>query len=190
MASTDLATDLAKNYVGRMRPFFYEKCEFGAEDATCQLPLAQLDLLRQSFPSGHASLGTCAMLFTTLYLLGKIGHPGLPGRLVVALPWDLQPLRLAPAALLLATLPMWLSGWITCSRVHDNWHHPADVVAGVGLGGATTMLWYSLGYPPVFGPESHVPLVSPVREVKRCAASALGTEGSKVVQLDTNGLAL
>ena len=78
MATTDLATDLAKNYVGRMRPFFYEKCDFNEESASCQLPLAQLDLLRQSFPSGHASLGTCAMLFTTLYLLGKIGHPACP----------------------------------------------------------------------------------------------------------------
>jgi len=190
MATADLATDLAKNYVGRMRPFFYEKCKFDAEDATCQLPPTQLDLLRQSFPSGHASLGTCAMLFTTLYLLGKIGHPGLPGRLVVPLPWGLPPLRLAPAASLLATLPMWLSGWIVCSRVHDNWHHPADVVAGAGLGGATTILWYSLGYPPVFGQESHVPLVSPVREAKRYAAAALGTEDSKVANLDTSGRAL
>jgi len=190
MATTDLATDLAKNYVGRMRPFFYEKCDFNEESASCQLPLAQLDLLRQSFPSGHASLGTCAMLFTTLYLLGKIGHPGLSGRLVVPLPWGLSPLRLAPAAALLATLPTWLSGWIICSRVHDNWHHPADVVAGAGLGGTTVMLWYSLGYPPVFGPESHVPFVSPVREVRGNAAVGLDIEISKVAHRGTDGHAL
>lgn len=167
MATTDLATDLAKNYVGRLRPFFYEKCEFDTEDATCRLPHAQQDLLRQSFPSGHASLGTCAMLFTTLYLLGKVGSPASLGKLVVPLPWGLQPLRLAPAAALVATLPMWLSGWMMCSRVHDNWHHPADVATGAVLGGVIAMLWYSLGYPPIFGPDSHLPLVSPVREEKK-----------------------
>jgi membrane-associated phospholipid phosphatase len=166
MATTDLATDLTKNYVGRLRPFFFEKCDFDEEDATCRLPQAQQDLLRQSFPSGHASLGTCAMLFTTLYLLGKVGSPASPGKLVLQLPWGLQPLRLAPAAALMATLPLWLSSWIMCSRVHDNWHHPADVATGAVLGGVVATLWYALGYPPVFGPDSHVPLVSPARETE------------------------
>ena len=183
MATTDLATDLAKNYVGRMRPFFFQKCEFDTEDSTCRLPQDQQNLLRQSFPSGHASLGTCAMLFTTLYLLGKVGNPTSPGRLVVPLPFGLQPLRMAPAGALVATLPMWLEGWIACSRVHDNWHHASDVIAGAVLGGSIAIFWHSMSYPPVFSKDSHVPLVSPAREpaidTGKSIANTTGRKGEK-----------
>ena len=47
---------------------------------------------------------------------------------------------------LLCLLPMMVSFFVAASRVHDNYHHPADVVAGslIGFGCAKVIhgIWF------------------------------------------------
>jgi hypothetical protein len=150
---------MIKHYVGRLRPIFFAKCEFSfTEDCTG----SQYHYLRESFPSGHSSNAMCAMLFVTLYLLGKVGPASSPiyTRL---LPQPFGSIRFGPFLKWLATVPVWLAVAVAASRVHDNWHHPSDVIAGCVLGAGVAAFWYSVGYPGVSCADSHVPVVSPCR---------------------------
>ncbi len=40
--------------------------------------------------------------------------------------------------------PLFLSTFVAASRVHDNWHHPADVVAGALIGATCALVAYHL----------------------------------------------
>jgi len=169
LAVTNLTTSLLKNYVGRLRPFFYQRCGWDPEAGACGGPgasvsPAMLFTLRQSFPSGHASLGSCAMVFVSLYLLGKarLGGGGSGG----GVRWGLSlgrwgVLRCGPVAGCAAMLPLCLEVWVMASRLRENFHHPADVVGGFVLGATTALFWYRLGYPCVWAERSHEPLLSP-----------------------------
>ena len=78
---------------------------------------------RKSFPSGHSSHSAC---FATLLTLHLLRHASL----AVA---DRHAKRVRLLQLL-ALVPPIIALFIAASRVHDNRHHPADVVAGLGLG--------------------------------------------------------
>ena len=184
MATTELFNTAIKNYVGRMRPLFYQKCGFDAATAQCA---DDEELLRQSFPSGHSSASMCSMLFCTLFLLGKLrlrrslvtrplaeppsssssssssSSEGAEARNSGAPLVAVGGLHCAPALAAAATAPVWVAVWVACTRVHDNWHHPSDIVAGSLLGAAIASFFYSLGFPSVFADDSHLPLVSPSR---------------------------
>ena len=164
MASNLTVTNLTKNYVGRFRPILYDMCGYDQAISSCTLEGPAMDNLRMSFPSGHCSIGMCSMLFLTLFFLGKIGPVGSSGRLNVVLSKDMGVLRLAPAAALAAMTPALLGFWLCVTRVHDNWHHPSDAIAGALIGSACSIFWYHLGYPPNWSATSHIPLVSPIRD--------------------------
>jgi hypothetical protein len=132
------------------------------------------------------------MLLLSLYLLGKVNlaHPGrftysfaLPGASWVGFETPLRTkFRLAPAVAVVCTLPLALSLWICCSRIHDNWHHPSDVIAGAFLGAFLAIFHYLLGFPHPWRSDSRVPLVSPLREdddgpVKTAAVAVSGLSG-------------
>ncbi len=93
---------------------------------------------RRSFPSGHASLAFSSMTALSLYFLGKVG---------IQCAIHLKPITLTMRLLYLASfLPILLAFFISASRVHDFWHHPADIVAGstIGIGCAFIAhgMWY------------------------------------------------
>jgi|MDSY01.1.fsa_nt_gb diacylglycerol diphosphate phosphatase/phosphatidate phosphatase len=205
MATTNLANTWIKRYVGRLRPFFYQRCGYDASTFACT---DDKDLLRQSFPSGHSSESMCALLFCTLFLLGKVKlrrsllapreedreeeGGGQADRGPSRLPFGLGAVRLAPAWAALATLPTCLSVWIACSRLRDDWHHPADVLAGLLLGASCALFFYPCGFPPVFADDSHLPLVSPgrggaARHRDAAAAAAAGDERSHLVSVSGGG---
>jgi len=51
--------------------------------------------------------------------------------------------------------PTLVAAWVAASRVHDNAHHPADVVGGAVVGGGAAVLWYLRYFHAPFGPDSH-----------------------------------
>ncbi|CAK9043259.1 unnamed protein product [Durusdinium trenchii] len=126
--------DAVKLYVGYFRPYFYEECGLDRSTGECLTPTEDG---RKSFPSGHASTSFCAMLFTSLYLLGKVAR--LPSKTMTSF---LGPLGCTNVLLLLALSPVMVAFWVAASRVRENDHHPADVVTGACIGSAWAVLWY------------------------------------------------
>lgn len=134
-------TDMIKIYTGQLRPNFYEMCSFNKQTLECETESAHLlKESRRSFPSGHASLAFSSMTTLTLYLIGKVGiqrHVHSKRITLCTRVWYL-----------LSFLPLLLAFFVAASRVHDFWHHPADVVAGsaIGIGCALSVhgMWYVL----------------------------------------------
>jgi diacylglycerol diphosphate phosphatase/phosphatidate phosphatase len=136
-------TDMIKIYTGQLRPNFYEMCNFNKQTLECETDSAHLlKESRRSFPSGHASLAFSSMTTLTLYLIGKVGiqrHVHSKRITLCTRVWYL-----------LSFLPMLLAFFVAASRVHDFWHHPADVVAGsaIGIGCALSIhgMWYAVHF--------------------------------------------
>ena len=126
-----LITDSLKVYCAMPRPNFYDLCGFDDDTLLCATDDAHaLDEARRSFPSGHASLSFCGMSTVALFLLGKVGlYRCARSRLL---------------GLLLVGPPLGLAFFIAASRVHDEWHHPADVVAGACIGTCCAVFVYGL----------------------------------------------
>jgi membrane-associated phospholipid phosphatase len=59
-AITMSTTELVKNYVGFLRPIFYENCEPNEDYTACTDPNS--NDVRKSFPSGHSSSSFCGLL--------------------------------------------------------------------------------------------------------------------------------
>jgi membrane-associated phospholipid phosphatase len=136
-------TDMMKIYTGVLRPNFYDMCEFSKETLQCESESTRhLDESRKSFPSGHAALAFGSMTVMTLYFLGKVGIQRNMRSKAVSLRTKLYYLA--------AFIPILLASFIATSRIHDFWHHPADVVGGamIGIGCATFAhgMWYLLYY--------------------------------------------
>ena len=209
LTTTNLAVDLLKNYTGVLRPFFYERCGWDETAVQCVEAAASIhpsEVLRQSFPSGHAAGSACALGFASLYLLGKVQPGAAAGGMAVGrarsqataahwttftCPWWCsgaaagQEVSAAPALAFVATLPAWASVWVMATRVRENFHHPSDVIAGALLGFGNATFWYRLAYPSPWAREgSHVPLVSAARGA--AAAGAKG-DGSDEERLPLNG---
>lgn len=132
---SEFTTQMAKFYVGRLRPNFYKLCQFSEETLSCTATEDIIMESRSSFPSGHSSMSTAAMTVLTLFLLGRLGlgvasiKSNKNGRQP-----SLYVYRKHKTFAILAILPLGWSMFVACSRLVDNWHHPSDVVAGVCLG--------------------------------------------------------
>ena len=132
----NLLTNCGKVIAGRLRPNFLSVCKPNIDpyniickqsNVTYLIPGVHFTCLAEdpnnviesskSFPSGHSSLSTYAMLFLILY---------------VEFNWRFHKFGLWPrfVQFCLAAVAIF-----TCmSRVSDNKHHPTDVVAGALLG--------------------------------------------------------
>ncbi|KAK4527248.1 hypothetical protein GAYE_SCF37G5170 [Galdieria yellowstonensis] len=132
---TTVFTQLGKLYVGYLRPDFAARC-LGASTTIPPLEYNHTVILnnqqctttslgsiangRKSFPSGHASSATSLCFFFVLYLIDKSTK--------VTSPWVAQLLQV------IALFPLAFGFYVGASRIVDNRHHPADVVAGSLLG--------------------------------------------------------
>lgn len=147
-AADEFFTDFGKHYVAALRPNFYDGCNWSDVLHMCTVPKQDERHFRNSFPSGHSSHSACFAMLVTLHLLWHAdAAPAAPCRRRVLLVLSLVP---APFALFVAV-----------SRVHDNWHHPADVVAGLGLGSLCAalthrVLWVGCAAP--VDPQTEDPL--------------------------------
>jgi membrane-associated phospholipid phosphatase len=146
MAATMLV-EWTKNYVGRLRPNFAERCLSMGAVPPPGGPAALMRVIRdnsecvsgqlwggawdgrRSFPSGHAALAMGAAVYMQMWLM----------RYASASP---RPLR-AFIASFGAVLAIAYGLWVASSRVVDNAHHVSDVVGGAGLGGwlAASHFW-------------------------------------------------
>lgn len=154
MATQLLVVGCLKAYCGYWRPIFLDECGFDAASGQC----TQASYLHayRSFPSGHASTATSSLLLTSLRLIGALRLGAAPRRLGLGRPglyFEFDSLLTA-----LSLLPTFLAAWIAGSRVHDNAHHPADVVGGALVGGGAAVLWYLRYFRGLlFGADAHQP---------------------------------
>jgi len=150
LGSTEIITGMSKRYCGYLRPNFYSYCEFDSETLECDYDTGDP---RESFPSGHSSVSMCTMTLLTLLFLGKIGlHQN-------------HQIRINPATFvkkrllsILSALPICLGIFISLSRVHDNFHHPADIVGGGMIGIGCALFSHGLWYPSVYSAGAGNPL--------------------------------
>jgi membrane-associated phospholipid phosphatase len=151
---TTLATEATKLAVGYPRPYFLAACApadgstVPAAGAACSPTgvVKTLDSARVSFPSGHASSSACIATFTAAYALWAALVTPAPRR---AGAWG-GGYKAAAAAdgarsasLAWALLVLVMPWAIAASRIVDNRHHPADVVAGLLLGGVVALLFFA-----------------------------------------------
>lgn len=132
-------TVLLKFWIQRPRPNYYSLCGFDKTLLKCTADLNHQREANFSFPSGHSSLTCCGMTFLVWYLLGKQnGKHTMVSALYAILPW----------------------GWtifVAASRIVDRWHHPSDVLAGLGLGFVTCTIAYHTWYPPIWSKFAGIP---------------------------------
>lgn len=147
---TQFITDFVKIYCGYFRPNFYEYCQFSNDDMACD---SDRNNPRKSFPSGHASSSFSSMTFLALYFAGKIG-------LHCSCNENMKMILQKRFFTILAFTPMFLAVFIASSRVHDDMHHPADVVGGSLIGIICAILGYSLWYNSIYSARAGYPLVS------------------------------
>ena len=157
-AGTAVATvDVIKRYCGYWRPYFYDECDFDMNSGKCSGNAPQ-DANR-SFPSGHAAISFVTLGHASLCLLGAartgvvcVGtKDSLGGGCCKRLP-DLGNFKI-----LLSLSPAFLAAWISASRVRENDHWPADIVAGALIGATFAALFYFRYFPSVFDADSHLP---------------------------------
>ena len=135
----EFITSSVKLYAGYWRPNFYSMCSLDVDNLECK---TDIDEARKSFPSGHASSSFCGMTLFTLFFVGKLGYYSICSTATQNSNANHRPRNETSASLLfkkralnmLAVSPMLLAVFISVSRVHDNMHHPADIVAGSIIG--------------------------------------------------------
>ncbi|XP_042895396.1 putative phosphatidate phosphatase isoform X2 [Parasteatoda tepidariorum] len=126
----ELVANYMKILIGRFRPSFLVMCKpdfncsnaeyphFYVENFSCtNKDLDDEEDLRKSFPSGHSSVSTFAMLYVALYL---------QKRLEITTSFLVKPF--------IQLLLLMLAVFICFSRIRDYKHHWDDVAAGFILG--------------------------------------------------------
>ena len=163
----NVVTEVIKNYVGYLRPVFFEKCIPDNQYLKCT-SIKSDKSARTSFPSGHASLSVCVFTLLSMYLERQFGLSSIQrikrttykhsnnsmgtGDLPMQpideewrLTYIKDPFRYRVNSIL-ALLPVAMGLMVASSRLVDNLHFPADVVGGSLLGGAiaiyTFRIWY------------------------------------------------
>ena len=150
-----IATELIKNYVGYLRPIFFDKCNPDENYETClgdsEHEIFDITEVQKSFISGHASFAFCGGVLFSLFLERTIGISSVQAAVVRQTPDSLdgttsyvsmaytKPPGLRKLGSILALAPMGVSIWVACSRVVDNVHFPADIVGGALLGASIAL---------------------------------------------------
>ncbi|XP_067135915.1 putative phosphatidate phosphatase [Centruroides vittatus] len=134
---SQILTDIAKYTTGRLRPYFIAMCrpdvnltscsQYGyryVENFNCTNPdLFAVREARLSFPSGHASFSSYAMVYIIIYLQHRMK-------------FEYNKL-LKPFLQFLALATTW---FISLSRISDYKHHWSDVLVGGILGTSVAII--------------------------------------------------
>ena len=132
IAMTEFTTQMAKFYVGRLRPNFYALCGFDVTTLSCTNSIDMQMEARSSFPSGHSSLSTAGMGVLVYFLLGRVAISAVTSTRANSSGDSISMTNKLYAYL--ALLPFAYSTFCACSRLVDNWHHPSDIIGGIVLG--------------------------------------------------------
>jgi len=152
---TCFVTGFIKRYCGYLRPHFYDKCDLNYDSFECSNDGSNAEE-RKSFVSGHASLSFCGLTVLSHYLIRLFGVSSNVSPVTVNDMGDGEHVfvqykihkipRVKRVLSIVCLSPMMVAVFISCSRVKDNFHHPADVVGGAILGVAIAQfsngLWY------------------------------------------------
>lgn len=162
-----IATEGIKQYVGYLRPVYFDLCEPDDQYETCTGDEDWIHEISKSFVSGHASFAFCGCALFSMFLertigitsvhvavLAKPAFEGYPdesqqsasGNACIALGYR-KPPGLRRVGSIVSVLPWALAIWIAASRVVDNLHFPADIVGGSVLGAATAIYCHNLWFP-------------------------------------------
>lgn len=143
---TAALTNFIKLYVGYLRPIFIQNCE---PDSNYEYCTSESDReMRLSFPSGHSSLSFCGLGILSFFLEMRYGITGSRVLVLHKHSGELSmgyrhPVRYRRIISILCYFPMVIAGFISTSRLVDNFHFPADVVGGTLLG--ASVAWFSHG---------------------------------------------
>lgn len=137
-------TDVLKNWVGRPRPDFLQRC--GAKAGTpldvyvdvsvCTAPLGEgilTDGMRLT-PLGHSSISFAAYLYLLMWLFGQYKMLNVSTLLL---------------QYMAASAPLFLATYVALSRTQDYRHHFVDIFSGGFLGCAIAVAVYSRYFRPV-----------------------------------------
>jgi len=153
---TQTLTNLGKLYVGYLRPIFYDYCQPNEDYQECTSESSHKG--RVSFPSGHASMSVCGLLLFSFVLEDTFGVSSHARRAKCNAKGshtegqrktqqeETEPSSWVRLGSVLCYAPMLVALFIVASRVHDNFHHPADVVGGALLGGSIAKLVFGIWY--------------------------------------------
>jgi hypothetical protein len=61
------------------------------------------------------------------------------------------------SSLIITCLPLAWALFVAASRLVDQWHHPSDVIAGLGLGFFICTIAYHHWYPPIWSSNAGIP---------------------------------
>ncbi|XP_063366935.1 putative phosphatidate phosphatase [Cydia amplana] len=149
----ELATEIAKHVIGRLRPHFFDLCRPSIDcslaewrgryvlpsEYYCTGNSSQIDDMRKSFLSGHSSFAAYTMVFVALYLERRMTWRGT---------------RVLRHSLQFSAL---MISWFTAlSRVSDYKHHWSDVLAGYSLGVVFAILVVYCGIDLVQKKKNHI----------------------------------
>jgi len=167
-------TVMIKLWVQRRRPNFYELCGFDLTSKHCTSTLKRIREANFSFPSGHSSLIACGMTFLVWYLHGASG--------VKISTTHRTTLSSRIFSLIITSFPLGWALLVAASRLVDHWHHPSDVIAGLGLGFVTSTIAFHHWYPPIWSLNAGIPLslLSPREDRYNSMVPSTTTTGSEV----------
>jgi membrane-associated phospholipid phosphatase len=146
IALAQFFTNFVKNWAGRLRPDFLDRCQYNNSTNVCDGGINLIEDGRKSFWSGHASMSFAGLGFLSIWIGGLV----LNGVWIHHLP-SIQPYYLRDSSIrlwrfFLPTLPLLLASYIAISRTQQYIHFPTDVIAGSLFGSLTAILVYFLYY--------------------------------------------
>lgn len=121
LANSNILLDFIKMLVGRLRPDFFDRCQYDAAKKLCTGIPAVVMEGRRSFPSGHSSSSFFGCVFLMLFLAGKnrafTYSSVFPGSGI---------LKSKLLRVCISVSPLFLSTFVAVSRWQDHWHAPTD----------------------------------------------------------------
>lgn len=155
MTTCDFLVDTMKNWVGRCRPDFLDRCIprkdalpdtlYFAKDVCTTTNIPKLLDGFRTTPSGHSSMAFSCLGYMTLWMMGQ--YLGCSCNYVGA--WRF----------LVSCLPSLFAAYIAFSRTQDYRHHFVDVLIGSGLGWMVAWWSYRRYFPSVYHKYSYVPSI-------------------------------
>jgi len=141
IAVSELLTEMGKGTFMRHRPNYYSLCGFNSETLQCEKARGKC-AASQSFPSGHASLSMCGMMYLACYFCGKM----LASKYRTTF-------KMVGCIMTSIPLLSW-SVFVGLTRIVNHWHHPGDVAAGFALGAVSAVAVYHLYFPSFWNTQA------------------------------------
>jgi membrane-associated phospholipid phosphatase len=141
-----------KCHVGYLRPVYYKYCEPSEDYQECIL---NKSFVHYSFPSAHTSDAFCGMTILALFLDRTWRQYNIDRRVSKAIISDAVISETALqkpgfierwVSLLCVVGPFSVACLVGCTRIYNNFHYPADVLAGAILGASASFFFFGLWF--------------------------------------------